>query len=75
MIMGLLEISDLTDPARSAVVSVDTVAPVIAHWLHADGATGARSTNLDRLVTALRKGDWPRVHAIADHLSLSVEAF
>lgn len=76
--MSIIRVTDRTDTARRAVVDSIDVAPVVGQWLAADGAasvldTAALSPNVAGLARALAAGDWPRVHAIAEHLSMSVE--
>jgi hypothetical protein len=68
-----LTVTDLTNPDRVTVVDGDSIGAVLAEWLRADGAAGM-SPNVARLVRALHRGDWATVHAVADHLSMDVEA-
>lgn len=70
----LLRITDRTDSQRTAVVDGTTVLPVIGAWLHADGALGSPSKNVLELESAVRHGDWRRVHVLADFLSFDVSA-
>lgn len=71
--MGLLHITDRTNSARDAIVDGDTVAPLVGGWLAADGVT-EDSRTVRGLERALRRGDWNSVHAIADYLSITVDA-
>lgn len=69
-----IQVTDRTDGNRAVVVDVESVAPVVSRWLAVDGADIARpSRNLANLTSALRAGDWARVHALADHLSIAVD--
>lgn len=75
---ALIRVTDRTDTARTAIVDSADVAPVVGQWLAADGATSvldtaALSPNVAHLSRALAAGNWSRVHAIADHLSMTVE--
>lgn len=76
--MSIIRVSDHTAPERSVIVADVDVAPVVGQWLAADTATSvldvsALSPNVAHLSRALAAGDWARVHAIADHLSMAVE--
>lgn len=72
----MFTITDRLDPGRVATVDVAGVAPTIGAWIAADAHAFAvdPSPNIVALCRALRRGDWPRVHAIADHLNFDVEA-
>jgi hypothetical protein len=62
---------DRLHKGRSARVSVDEIAATVTYWLAELGAT---SPLVDDLVCALRCGDWPAAHELADHLSIDVAA-
>jgi hypothetical protein len=68
-----ITLQDRTDVARVALVDADTLPIVAARWLTDDGSGTESSDNVRELVRALRRGDWPAVHAIADHLSFDVD--
>lgn len=71
--MNIVRITDQTAPERSTVVSADTLAATVGHWMCADGALSTPSGNVSALVRAVRVGNWSAVHTLADHLSLSVD--
>src|SRR5262245_31691237 len=67
-------LQDLHAPERVAVVDANTAAMTIAGWLAADTASAAIvvSPTVHGLIDALAAENWPRVHALADHLAVSV---
>lgn len=62
-------ITDRLHDGRTARVSVDGIASIVAAWL---GELGVTSPLVDELVHAVRCGDWPAAHALAEHLSVDV---
>jgi hypothetical protein len=75
-----VRVADAVDTGRAAVVDADTLPAVVGQWLRADGiaardylADGV-TPNVRALAAALRRRNWAAVHALADRLSLTVEA-
>lgn len=62
-------ITDRLHDGRTARVSVDGIAVTLAAWL---AELGAASPMVEDLVRAVRCGDWPAAHALAEHLSVDV---
>ena len=62
-------LTDRLHDGRTARVSADGIAATIAAWL---AELDASSPMVDQLVCAVRCGDWPAAHAIAEHLSIDV---
>jgi hypothetical protein len=62
-------VTDRLHDGRTARVPVEGVAPTVATWL---AELGAHSPMVDDLVGAVRCGDWPTAHALADRLSIDI---
>ena len=60
---------DRLHDGRVARVSVDGIAATVSAWL---AELGVSSPIVDDLAQAIRSGDWPAAHALADHLSIDV---
>ncbi len=62
----------LTDRLHGRTVHVHTehIAATLASWL---AELDARSPLVELLGRAVRDGDWPAIHAIADYLSVEVQ--
>ena len=65
-------IYQLTDRlhGRTVRVQADHIAATVASWL---AELDARSPVVESLGRAVRDGDWPAIHAIADYLSVEVQ--
>jgi hypothetical protein len=63
----------LIDGREAFVETPDELSGVVNAWLANDGVPWP-SENVKSLVSAIRRGDWPRAHALADHLSLDLDA-
>ena len=55
---------------RTVRVQADDIAPTVASWL---AELGACSPLVELLGRAVRDGDWPATHGIADYLSVEVQ--
>lgn len=62
-------LTDRLHDGRIARVSVDGIGATVTAWL---AELGASSPMVDDLVTAVRHGDWPTTHTIAERLSIDV---
>jgi hypothetical protein len=62
-------LTDRLHDGRTARVSVDRIASTVTAWL---AELGASSPMADDLARAVRCGDWPAAHALAEHLSIEV---
>ncbi len=62
-------LTDRLHAGRTARVSVEGIASTVEAWL---AELGASSPMVDQLVCAVRCGDWPAAHALAEHLSIDV---
>ncbi|WP_327389781.1 hypothetical protein [Mycolicibacterium stellerae] len=60
---------DRLHEGRAARVSVDGIAATVGAWL---AELGVSSPMVEELAKAVRSGDWPAAHAIAEHLSIDV---
>lgn len=67
-----MTIYQLTDRLhdRTVRVQADHIAPTVASWL---AELGACSPLVEELSRAVRDGDWPATHGIADYLSVEVQ--
>lgn len=62
-------VADRLHDDRIARVSADGIASTVGGWL---AELGASSPMVDQLAYAVRSGDWPSAHALAEHLSIDV---
>jgi hypothetical protein len=70
----MFAVSDTLTPNRAETVQTpEELGAVVNAWLAVDGAP-VRSESVKSLVAAIRRGDWLRAHALADHLSLNLDA-
>lgn len=53
----------------TAYVSADEIVTTVSAWLD---ELGAASPLVEDLAHAVRAGDWPKAHALADYLSLEI---
>lgn len=67
--VSFYRVADRLHTGRTARVSVDAIGSTVGGWLAELGAT---SPMVDQLVSAVRCGDWPTAHALAEHLSIDV---
>jgi hypothetical protein len=67
-----MTVYQLTDRlhGRSVRVQSDHIAATVASWL---AELDAWSPLVEMLGRAVRDGDWPAIHAIADYLSVEVQ--
>ena len=67
-----MTIYQLTDRLHGRTVRVQAghIAPTLASWLAELGACSPLPEELSR---AVRDGDWPATHGIADYLSVEVQ--
>ena len=67
-----MTIYQLTDRVhgRTVRVQAEHIAATVATWL---AELDARSPLVELLGRAVRDGDWPAIHAIADYLSVEVQ--
>jgi hypothetical protein len=67
-----MTIYQLTDRlhGRTVRVQADHIAPTLASWLAELGACSPLAEELSR---AVRDGDWPAIHGIANYLSVEVQ--
>ncbi len=62
-------VTDRLHGGRTARVPVDGIASTVGAWL---AELGVSSPMVDQLACAVRCGDWPAAHALAEHLSIDV---
>jgi hypothetical protein len=62
-------VADRLHDGRTARVSAEGIAPTVGAWL---AELDAHSPMVDQLACAVRCGDWPAAHALAEHLSIDV---
>ncbi len=60
---------DRLHDGRTARVALDGIASTVSAWL---AELGASSPLVDQLACAVRCGDWPAAHALAENLSIDV---
>jgi len=63
-------VADRLHDGRSARVRAEGIAPTVRAWL---AELGASSPMVDELACAVRCGDWPAAHALAELLSIEVD--
>jgi hypothetical protein len=68
--MTVYQLTDRLHDGRTVRVQADDIAPTVASWL---AELGACSPLVDLLSRAVRDGDWPTTHDIADYLSVEVQ--
>ncbi len=62
-------ITDRLHAGRAVRVSVDGIAAAVTNWL---AELGASSPLVEDLAHAVKSGNWPAAHALAEHLSVDV---
>lgn len=68
--MALYRVTDRLPGGRTAYVPGDRIVATVSAWL---AELGAESTFVDDLAHAVRAGNWPAAHSIAEYLSVEVE--
>jgi hypothetical protein len=68
--MVLYRVTDRLHSGRMAYVPGDRIVATVSAWL---AELGAESTLVDDLAQALRAGNWPVAHSIAEYLSVDVD--
>ena len=68
--MTIYQLTDRLHVGRTVRVQADDIAPTVASWL---AELGACSPLVELLGQAVRDGDWPATHGIADYLSVEVQ--
>lgn len=63
------QLTDRLHDGRTAYVSADEIVTTVSAWLD---ELGAASPLVEDLAHALRAGDWPKVYALGDYLSVEV---
>lgn len=67
--MTLYRVTDRLHRGRRAYVPGDRIVATVSAWL---AELGAESTLVDDLAQAVRAGNWPAAHSIAEYLSVEV---
>ena len=67
--MTLYRVTDRLHRGRIAYVPADRIVATVSAWL---AELGAESTSVDDLAKAVRAGNWPAAHSIAEYLSVEV---
>jgi hypothetical protein len=68
--MTIYQLTDRLHDGRTVRVQADQIAATVASWL---AELGACSPLVESLSRAVRGGDWPATHEIADYLSVEVQ--
>ena len=68
--MTIYELTDRLHDGRTVLVQADQIAATVASWL---AELGACSPLAELLGRAVRDGDWPATHGIANYLSVEVQ--
>jgi hypothetical protein len=68
--MTIYQLSDRLHDGRTVRVQADQIAATVASWL---AELGACSPLVELLSRAVRDGDWPAAHGIAEYLSVEVQ--
>jgi hypothetical protein len=68
--MTVYQLTDRLHDGRTVRVQAGHIAATVASWL---AELDARSPLVELLGRAVRDGDWPAIHAIADYLSVEVQ--
>jgi hypothetical protein len=68
--MTIYQLTDRLHDGRTVRVQTDHIAKTVASWL---AELDARSPLVESLGQAVRDGDWPATHSIADYLSVEVQ--
>lgn len=68
--MTIYQLTDRLHDGRTVRVQANGIAPTVASWL---AELGACSPLVELLSQAVRDGDWPATHGIADYLSVEVQ--
>jgi hypothetical protein len=67
--MALYRVTDRLRRGPMAYVQGDRIAATVSAWL---AELGAESTLVDDLAQAVRTGNWPAAHSIAEYLSVEI---
>jgi hypothetical protein len=67
--MSIYRVSDRLHDGRTAYVPADQILATVSAWL---AELGAHSPLVDDLARAVRAGNWPAAHSLADYLSIDV---
>ena len=67
--MSIYRVRNRLHGERTVYVPADKIAATVAAWL---AALGAHSPLVDDLARAVRAGNWPAAHNLADYLSVEV---
>jgi hypothetical protein len=65
----MFRVTDRLHRGRTAYVTGDRIVSTVSAWL---AELGAESTLVDDLAQAVRAGNWPAAHSIAEYLSVEV---
>ena len=68
--MTIYQLTDRLHDGRTVRVQAGQIAATVASWL---AELDAWSPLVEFLGRAVRDGDWPAIHAIADYLSVEVQ--
>jgi hypothetical protein len=68
--MTIYQLTDRLHDGRTVRVQADQIGATVASWL---AELGACSPLAELLGQAVRDGDWPATHGIADYLSVEVQ--
>ncbi|WP_082939267.1 hypothetical protein [Mycobacterium sp. 852002-30065_SCH5024008] len=68
--MTIYQLTDRLHDGRAVRVQADQIFETVASWL---AELGACSPLVELLSRAVRDGDWPATHEIADYLSVEVQ--
>jgi hypothetical protein len=68
--MTIYQLTDRLHDGRTVRIQADQIAPTVASWL---AELGACSPLVEVLGRAVRDGDWPAIHGLADYLSVEVQ--
>jgi len=69
--IALYRVTDRLGRGRMAYVSGDRIVATVSAWL---AELGAESPLVDDLAQAVRAGNWPAAHSIAEYLSVEVDS-
>jgi hypothetical protein len=67
--MRIYRVSNRLHDGRTVYVPADKIVAIVSAWL---AELGARSPLVDELARAVRAGNWPAAHSLADYLSVDV---
>jgi hypothetical protein len=67
--MRIYRVSNRLHDGRTVYVPADRIVATVSAWL---AELGAHSPLVDDLARAVRAGNWPTAHSLADYLSVDV---